>query len=335
MIIRLLIVALWLLLLAAPAQAAVTRSNVTVDKCTALSCNVDHAVGAANLEGLIFVHWFATTPRTVTAADIGGTPATFVARATNSTCAGGYYCGVELWHLNNPAVGTPSVSATLSGTAQIILIAETWAGVDGTSPLGTPVTNFGSSSAPSVSASTTVGDLVVTGLSITNAGGSPTFPSGSLDYSEFDLGGSIQGAGGKIDAVGTTTAVTWNYGSSQPWALVAVPLRPAGSGGGGGASTERLVWTDLSSGTQQETSTRVYWKHATQPTYQLIATLAPDSLTHTVTYTTETNRCYVVDQINSAGTSPLSNELCASVTAPGPIRDTLALPLFSGGLADD
>lgn len=333
MVIRLLIVAL-LLLLAAPAQAAITRSNVTVDKCTALSCNVDHAVGAANLEGLIFVHWFATTSRTVTAADIGGTPATFVARSTSSTCAGGYFCGVELWHLTNPAVGTPSVSATLSASAQIILIAETWAGVDGTSPLGTPVTDFGSSNAPSVSASTATGDVVVSGLTITNAGSTPTLPAGSIDYSEYDLGGSIQGAGGKITATGSTTAVNWGYGSSQPWALLAVPLRSAGSGGGG-ASTERLVWTDLSSGNRQETSTRVYWKHATQPTYQLLASLAPDAVTYTVSYTTQTNRCYVVDQINSAGTSPLSNELCAGVTAPGPIRDTLALPVFSGGLADD
>lgn len=335
MVIRLIIGAL-LLLLAAPAQAAITRSNVTVDKCAALSCNVDHAVGAANLEALIWVHWFATSPRTVTSADIGGTPAAFVARSTSSTCAGGYYCGVELWHLNNPAVGTPSVTANLSATAQMILIAETWAGVDGTTPLGTPVTDFGSSNAPSVSASTAAGDVVVSGLTITNAGSSPTLPSGSIDYSEYDLGGSIQGAGGKITATSSTTAVTWGYGSSQPWALLAAPLRSAGTGGGGGgASTERLIWTDLSSGNRQETSTRVFWKHATQPTYQLLASLAPDSLSYTVSYTTQTSRCYVVDQINSAGTSPLSNELCAGVTAPGPIRDPLALPVFSGGLSDE
>lgn len=331
-----LIMAVFFLLLAWPVEAAITRSNVTVDKCSAATCNVDHAIGATNLEGLVWVHWFATSSRTVTDADFGGVAAAFVARASSSSCAGGYYCGVELWHLTNPAIGTPSVTANLSATGQMILVAETWANVDGTTPLGTPVSDFGSSAAPLVTTSTAVGDVVVSGLSITNAGGSPTLPGGSIDYSEYDLAGFIQAAGGKITAVGTSTDAQWGYGSAQAYALLAVPLRSAGTGGGGGgASTERLVWTDLSSGNRQEANTRVYWKHATQPTYQLLATLLPDSLTYTVSYTTQTNRCYVVDQINSAGTSPLSNELCAGVTAPGPIREPLALPVFSGGLSDE
>jgi hypothetical protein len=66
-----------------------------------------------------------------------------------------------------------------------------------------------------------------------------------------------------------------------------------------------------------------------------LATLIPDSSTYTVSYTTQTDRCYVVDQLNSAGTSPLSNELCASVTAPGPIRSTLTPAGIGGGSSDE
>lgn len=322
------------------AEAAITRDDASQAKCSGTTCSVTHVVVAANTMAIVSVHLFgASSVPAVSSFTIGGTPATQIGRVVNTVCAGGQ-CGVELWGLYNPPTGSQTVSVTLSATSQIILGAVTYLGVDGTTPLGTPVTQTGSSATPSLSLTTESGDMVVGAISLTNAGGSPT-PStgGSAYYSDIDIGGSFHGAGSDMAATGSTTAWGWTYGTAQTFAMLAVPLKAAGSGGGGGGgggfSTERLLWSDLSSGRHQETSTRVYWRHATQAIYQLIATLAPDSLEYTVSYTTQTDRCYVVDQINSAGTSPLSNELCVTVTAPGPIRDPLALPIFSGGLSDD
>ena len=328
-----LLMGLGLVLLALPAEGAITRANVSATQCAGTSCAVDHSVAAANLEALVCVNWFATGSRTVTSLSVGAGSAALVDRAQNGSCGGGQ-CGAELWHVTNPATGVQSVSATLSGSTQVVLGVMTYAGVDATTPLGTAVPGSGNSASPSVGTTTAAGDVVSGCLSIINAGSSPSLTGGTGAYSNYDPGGFIHGAGGELTAAGTATPFPWTYGSAQAYALLAVPLKAAGSGGGGGLSSERLVWTDLSSGQRQETNTRVYWKHTTQPTYQLIATLAPDSTTHTVTYTTETERCYVVDQINSAGTSPLSNELCTTITAPGPIRETLTAPSLAGGLSD-
>lgn len=329
-----LIMGLVLLLLACPAEAAITRDAASQNKCTGTSCSTTHTVGAANTQAIISVHLFGVSSvPSVTAASIGGTPASFIGRVVNTSCAGGQ-CGVEQWGLNNPPTGSQSVSVTLSSTTQIILGVVTEVGVDGTTPLGTPVSLTGTGTAPSVNATTAAGDIVVGAISLTNAGGSLSpAGGGSSFYADIDNGGSFHGAGSEVSATSETTASSWTYPTSQTFALLAVPLKAAGSGGGG-FSTERLVWTDLSSGLRQETSTRVYWKHTLQPTYQILATLAPDSTTYTVTYTTQTDRCYVVDQINSAGTSPLSNELCPAITAPGPIRATLTPASLAGGLSD-
>lgn len=336
MILRLLMVAT-LSVLAWPAHAAITRDAASQTKCTGSTCALSHTIAAANLEAIITVHMFGTSSvPTVTAATIGGSPATFVGNVTNPSCAGGQ-CAIQLWRLTNPPTGLQSVSVTLSQTSQIILGVATYAGVDPPTPLGTLVSGIGTSSAPSINLSTASGEVVVGALTITNAGSTPTpTGGGSSYYADIDLGGSFHGAGSDQSAVSGSTAYGWTYGTSQNYALLAVPLKAAGTGGGGGGfSTERLVWTDLSSGLRQETNTRVYWKHSTQPTYQIIATLIPDSSTYTVSYTTQTDRCYVVDQINSVGVSPLSNVLCAAITAPGPIVQPLTPPPFGGGLSDD
>jgi hypothetical protein len=268
MLVRLLMLCL-LSLLAWPAEAAITRDDESQNKCSGTSCSVTHNVGAANAQAIISVHLFGVSSvPSVTSATIGGTPATFIGRVLNSTCAGGQ-CAVELWGLYNPPSGSQTVAANVSSTSQIILGVVTELGVDGTTPLGTPVSATGNSDSPSVSVTTAVGDVVVGSLTITNAGSSPSpTGGGSSIYSDIDNGGSFHGAGSDLSAVGASTSYSWAYGSSQTFAILAVPLRAAGtSGGGGGFSTERLVWTDLSSGLRQETNVRVYWKHSTQPTY--------------------------------------------------------------------
>lgn len=328
--------ALALVLGTSNAEAAITRDAVSQNVCTSTSCSTTHLVGAANSQAILSVHMFGfSSVPSVTAASIGGTPATFIGRVVNPSCAGGQ-CVVEQWGLFNPPTGSQTASVTISFSGQIVLGVVTELGVDSTTPLGTPVSLTGTGTAPSVTATTAVGDVLVGAVSIANAGGSPS-PSGggSSFYSTFDNGGSFHAAGSDQASLGTSTLYGWTYPTSQAFAMLAVPLKAAGSGGGGGGfSTERLVWTDLSAGLAQETSTRVYWKHSSQPTYQILATLVPDSTSYTVSYTTQTDRCYVVDQINSAGTSPLSNELCSTITAPGPIRPTLTPASLAGGLSD-
>lgn len=323
------------LVMAMPAQAAITDGTTAEYACSGSSCSGPLVVSAANLETIITVHWFATSTRSVSGVTVGAGNAVFIDSVENSSCAGGR-CGVEKWRLTNPSPGTLTVGATMSaGGTQIILGVKTYAGVDPTTPIGTPAKTTGSATTPSVPVTTVAGNVVDGGASIANAGGSPSATGATQYYSDFDPAGFTHGAGSSMPAVGTSTTYAWSYPTAQAFAILAVPLNAAGGGGGGGGSnTERLVWTDLSSGQRQETNTRVYWKHLTQPTYQLIATLAPDSTTYTVPYTTQTDRCYVVDQINSAGTSPLSNELCSTITAPGPIRPTLTPASLAGGLSD-
>lgn len=332
---RRVLLAVMFLLSAWPAQGAITRDQVSQNVCTGLSCSTTHIVSQANLEALVCINWFASNSRSASGVTIGGSGATLVTAIENSSCAGGR-CGAELWHLYNPTTGSQTVTATMPVSANMIIGVSTFANVDSTTPLGTPQSTPGSSATPSLTLSTSAGDVVAGCLSIVNAGSSPGLTGGTLAFSQYDSGGFIQAAGGDLTASGTSTPFPWTYGSAQAFALVGVPLRAAGTGGGGGGfSTERLLWTDLSSGLRQETNTRVYWKHATQPSYQLLATLAPDSTTYPVVYTTETNRCYVVDQLNSAGISPLSNELCAFIAAPGPIRTTLTPPGHGGGASDE
>lgn len=323
-------------LLALPAHGAITDGATALNQCTGDTCAVPITISGANAEAIVTVQWFATTSRTVTTVTLGGGTAVLIDRSEQASCAGGR-CGVEKWHLTNPSTGTITAQAWLSAAgAQMVIGVKTYLGVDGTTPLGTPKTTAGNAAAQSLTFTTAAGDVLDGGLVIANAGGTPSPIGATQYYNGYDLAGSIQVAASSMAASAGSTEYKWTYATAQAFALIAVPLKPAGSGGGGGGSaTERLVWTDLSNGLRQETNTRVYWKHLTQPTYQLIATLSPDSTSHTVTYTTETDRCYVVDQINTAGTSPLSNELCSDITAPGPIRATLTPASLGGGLSDD
>lgn len=322
-----------LVLLASPAWGAIAKTNQSVDRCTSACTTRTTAhntpAGTDRLM-IIDVPWFNSAGISITSVTSDGSPAVNVGNASGSCGAG--ICGVSKWKLVAPNEGANSVVVNASGSANIVVIVSTYDGVDQTTPTGTPQSSTGTSNAPTLGFTSDSGELIQGVLAIMNAGSSPA-PSGggTMLAAQYDIGGFIHGAASFMTGA-TSVTYGWTYGTAQPFAMLAVPILPSGTGGGGGSFfSELLLWNDNST---NEDRFRLQWKHATQPTYTDLAVLPANQTSFLVQYTTELDRCYRNRSENDGGNSAFSNELCSSTSASGPILLPLPAPFLGGGLFD-
>jgi hypothetical protein len=160
---------------------------------------------------------------TVSSVTYNGTSLTFVGSATYSNDA-----RVEIWQLVAPDTGTNNVVITFSDRLTYGAVAGvmTFTGVDQITPLGTFVGASDSSAGPAtVDVSSATNELVFdtvsceTCTSLTVGGGQ------TQRWNLSQSGQSAMGAGSTEPGAATVT-MSWTLGSSDYWAIGAVPIKP-------------------------------------------------------------------------------------------------------------
>lgn len=145
--------------------------------------------------------------------------------ATNN---GQFY--VSLWYLIAPATGSNTVSVSMTGSVfDIGMAAISFTGSHQTTPYGTAVTATGSSTTPSVVASSASDEIVLDTLTIVHSG---TLSVGADQTSRWNTNTAnafIKMAGSTEPGVASTT-MSWSNSTSQDWAIVAVPVKPTATG---------------------------------------------------------------------------------------------------------
>jgi hypothetical protein len=148
----------------------------------------------------------------------------------------------SLWYLLNPTEGEHTLTPSYgdgAGNTPNGLSAHAWTGVHQTTPFGTAATDTGTSTSPSVTATTAEGEVVIDTVaiqpSVTYAVGADqtqianNFASAS---NTIRLGASYQdGADGGV--------MTATLGTSQDWAMIAASMKPAAEAPT--ATTRRLI----------------------------------------------------------------------------------------------
>jgi large repetitive protein len=151
----------------------------------------------------------------------------------------------EIWGLANPSTGGTFVNITLTSSRGLNAGVTTFSGVSSSTPTGNVVSNSATTGATSsVSLATTAGQYVV---SVAGAVGTPT-PAPTLSangagqislWTTNAVGGDSGTTTCTISnaVVGATTALSATWSASSPWAMCAVALNAAASGGSGGPAT--------------------------------------------------------------------------------------------------
>jgi hypothetical protein len=227
-------------------EVTYTGLKITLDGAvsTAKSTNtVSDAITVTNTTGtggnrlmLVGVSWnssgSARTISSVTFTPNGESPVSLTEVKTQQPGATAYRYAAIYRLLNPPSGQTGTVTVTFSGSVAngIIVGVANFAGVDQTTPLGTPTGAGTTNTAPSVTLTGLNGDELV--FDTVFIGGAPP-PTLTNSTSQTRLWtNSISNAGGAAStaqAVATSVTMSWTASGSGPWAIVAVPIKPAGA----------------------------------------------------------------------------------------------------------
>lgn len=194
----------------------VTHTTTSQKNFSGSSTTLSHTVGSESNRLLIVVVGINESSRTVSSMSYGGTAMT---KIHNS---GGTVTRVEMWCLVNPPAGTANVSVTLSGSSGCSMGALNFFNVNQTTPYGAVAAGNSESGAPSVSVTSTAGQLAIDAIH-TWATNPAVGPGQTQIFAEVrddeHCRVSIENA-----AAGSTT-MSWTA-SSDKWRQVATVLNP-------------------------------------------------------------------------------------------------------------
>jgi len=161
--------------------------------------------------------------KTVTALTYNGIAMTFeIADELNGT-------RMEVWSLVAPSVGTHDIDVTFSSASYFSGGAESWVGVDQTTPVGTTVSATGTSLAPSLVVNTLYDNsVIVDGLSTALTPILLTPGAGQIEnWHEYANTDTRQGASSYEVAGTAPDAVTMDYTITQntDWSLCAIEIK--------------------------------------------------------------------------------------------------------------
>ncbi len=227
--------------LTATAAAAPVISNNTVGTSLLLGAggtanfSFNHTTNAGSARLLLVsvsMNVTNSTASTVTSLTYNGVALTFVSGQTSA--AAGNKKRVEFWRLINPPTGTHAIVLTASVTTGqrvgVVASATGLDGVDQTTPLGTAAFANGNSTAPSVTATSATGELVVDYVAIAGAGATVVTPgAGQTTFSAATSSGTgatdARGAG-SWEAGAASVTMSETLSASQRWELGAVSVKP-------------------------------------------------------------------------------------------------------------
>ena len=181
-----------------------------------------HTVPSGNNRILIVGLSLRDKSRTVTSITYGGTALTKIGSSN-------VRMGVELWRLVAPTVGTANIVANWSGSSDMVGWSGSFTNVNQTSPTGSIYKNNGSSTTPSVTVVSAVGDLVIDTLSTKGDANSTSLGAGQTLICSGALGtGGSDGRGASSSEAGAASVtMSWTLGSSKDWEIAAVALKAA------------------------------------------------------------------------------------------------------------
>ena len=225
------------LLFASAVHAAIvgdTAATATIDRDgSTQTATISKAVSGANRFMIIGVAIRSLSISVSSVVYNGSENATLIKRKTNADDA----ISVELWGLIAPTVGTNNVVVTLSA-ADISFVASVvvYTGVHQTTPTGTAVDAEGDSTDPSVVASSAAGEVVVDMTAKNDATSFPSAPTLTVGAGQTQKANLTTTEGGGNDLAGAmseeagaaSVTMSWS-GNNNPWAIAAVPLKPAGA----------------------------------------------------------------------------------------------------------
>ena len=204
---------------------------------------VSNAITVTNTTGtgenrlmLVGVSWNSSSSAqnisSVSFTPSGGSPVSLTEVKTQQPGATAYRYAAIYRLLNPPSGQTGTVTVTFAGSVAngIIVGVANFAGVDQTTPLGTPAGAGTTNTAPSVTLTGLNGDELL--FDTVFIGGAPP-PTLTNSTSQTRLWtNSISNAGGAAStkpATAGSVTMSWTASASGPWAIAAVPIKPAGT----------------------------------------------------------------------------------------------------------
>lgn len=205
-------------------------SNKAAYPANTSTISVNHTVAAgSDLFLLVSVGWYnAQGARTVSGVTWNGTAMTAVPSSTVAT-SGAH--NVQLWYLINPATGAHTVTVTMSGNDDLLFVGvSSWSGVHQTAPLGTAVTNTGTSTTGQVTLSSAADEYVAGCITHEAIFASDFSTSDTELYEQFDNTTNLHS--GAYSVGSASVSLDWLGGKNAEWAASGVPIKPVGGGGG-------------------------------------------------------------------------------------------------------
>ena len=208
-----------------PSVSTMTLSNVVVP--------------AASSE-LLLVGVSFNPGSTVSGISYGAKSLSLVTRSSDNNLV-----GAEIWGLTNPPVGTTNVVISFASAATSITAgALVLSGVNQTTPYSATSTNLATSSTPTVTIASAVGEMVFNSISV--RGATAASPSGSGQVKYWSLpsqSGTINLGAVSLMPGASSVTNSWTTTSGTSWSSCAVSIKPAAGGGGPTTNTTSFVQT--------------------------------------------------------------------------------------------
>jgi hypothetical protein len=182
---------------------------------------------------IVFVSLIPTAGRTITSVTYNGVALTSLGITLANSIVGST---ITAWFLSSPATGSNTLQVNLDGATEVAALPSSWTGVDQTTGYRAP-SSVEHEGAGNLNISVSVNnadanDVIVDGVvgyrqGLTVNGAQTLLQNQTNQYSSnLDIGSSY-----KV-AAGGATAMAWTETTSGFWGIIAVPLIPAGGGGG-------------------------------------------------------------------------------------------------------
>ena len=205
-------------------QDVATQVRVDVSASTTMTSTISTTL--SNGYVVVDVNMWDPNDRTVTGVTYDGSAMTQLG-AANRDNFGETRCYQFGLAVGSKAAAAYTVTVTMNtGTTggEFVLAARTFNGVNQTTPVGTSATANGSSTVPSVVASSATNEVVVD--AVTWGSGSATVDASQTQrYNVTDGGGQQDGAGSQ-EAGAASVTMSWTLSSSGVWCIVATPIKP-------------------------------------------------------------------------------------------------------------
>lgn len=221
-------------------QFSVTVDAVSTSTASGSSVTMSHTTSGVNRLLYVGISLDNEGSETVSSVAYNGIPLTFLGSATEAN-----NIRVEVWYLVDPPLGTHNLTVTFSAdlTRNAAVGAVTFTGVDQNLPFGSLSGNQASTgTVASTSVSSTSTEVVVDTVGCEDCA---SLSAGSGQSVLWNFGGSFGSpeafGGASIKTGSSTTTMSWNLGSSAPWAITAVPLKPAAASSTFTAGSLRFV----------------------------------------------------------------------------------------------